>query len=204
MNMGEGPAIILASTSAARRAMLEAAGVPHRAEPSGVDEESATLSLVEEGASPRTLADALAELKALRVSLRHRGSLVLGADQVLALPDASRLEKPITRNGLREQLERLSGQSHSLFSAAVLARDGQPLWRHVGVARISVRPLSPAFIDSYAANVSEAVLQSVGGYHVEGEGVQLLAAISGDLFTVRGLPLLPLLAELRQIGVLAA
>ncbi|WP_448579780.1 Maf family protein [Thermaurantiacus sp.] len=196
--------MILASTSPARRAMLEAAKVPFLAEASGVDEDAATEALVAEGASPRALADALAELKAIRVSLRYPGTLVLGADQVLAFEDGTRLDKPLTRARLALQLAQLSGRRHSLFSAAVLARDGRALWRHVGVARLGIRPLSPAFIEAYAAHVPEAVLQSVGGYHVEGEGVQLLASLSGDLFTVRGLPLLPLLAQLRELGVLPA
>lgn len=196
--------MILASTSSARRAMLEAAKIPFRAEASGVDEELATEALVAEGASPRALADALAELKAIRVSRRHPGTLVLGADQVLAFEEGTRLEKPLTRARLAAQLVQLSGRRHQLFSAAVLARDGQPIWRHVGVARLHVRPLTPAFIDHYAATVGEGVLQSVGGYHVEEQGVQLFERIEGDLFTVRGLPLLPLLAQLRHLQELPA
>ena len=196
--------LILASTSATRRAMLEAAGVPHSCEPPHVDEAAATASLAAQGLSPAELADALAELKALRVSARHPGALVLGADQVLALDDGSRLEKPGTREALAAQLARLSGRRHSLHAAAVLARDGAPLWRHTGTAHLSVRPLSPDFIARYAARVPDAVLQSVGGYHVEGQGVQLFDQIAGDLFTVRGLPLLPLLAQLRRLGSLPA
>ncbi|MCS6987658.1 MAG: Maf family protein [Sphingomonadaceae bacterium] len=196
--------LVLASASAARRSMLAAAGVPHVADPAGVDEEAAAAALGEAGHGPRALADALAELKAVRVSLRHPGALVLGADQVLALDDGTQLGKPRSRDGLRRQLEVLSGRTHRLFSAAVLARDGVALWRHVGVAVMHVRALSGEFIDAYAAAVPEGVLDAVGGYHVEGLGVQLFDGIAGDLFTVRGLPLLPLLRQLRLLGVLPA
>jgi septum formation protein len=196
--------LVLASTSASRRAMLEAAGVPHQAIAPHVDEESATATLAAQGLAPARIADALAELKALKVSARIPGALVLGADQVLALDDGSRLEKPLTRETLNHQLTRLSGQRHSLHAAAVLARDGAPIWRHTATARLVVRPLSPAFIASYCEAVPDAVLQSVGGYHVESLGVQLFSAIEGDLFTVRGLPLLPLLAQLRTLRELPA
>ncbi|WP_448585680.1 Maf family protein [Thermaurantiacus sp.] len=192
--------MILASTSPARRAMLEAAGVPFTVVPPRIDEDAATQALAAGGARPRDLADRLAELKAVQVSTLHPGALVLGADQVLALPDGTRLDKPGTRARLRAQLETLAGRSHRLFAAAVLARAGEPLWRHVGEATLTVRPLSPAFLDLYVQSVPEAVLGSVGGYHIEGLGVQLFTAIAGDLFTVRGLPLLPLLAQLRQLG----
>lgn len=196
--------LILASTSASRRAMLEAAGVPHACEPPHVDEEAATAALATQGHGPAALADALAELKALRVSARHPEALVLGADQVLALDDGTRLDKPLTRETLARQLLRLSGQPHRLFAAAVLARAGAPLWRHTGIARLHVRTLSADFIARYAARVPDAVLHSVGGYHVEALGVQLFESIEGDLFTVRGLPLLPLLAQLRRMGELPA
>lgn len=196
--------ILLASASASRRAMLEAAGIPFEAEPARVDEDALTASLRADGADARTLADRLAELKALKVSARHPGRIVLGADSVAEMEDGSLLEKPETRERLSAQLRRMSGQRHRLISAAVAARDGTPLWRHVGVALMEVRPLSDAFIAAHAAAVPEAVLGSVGGYHVEGLGVQLFSAIRGDLFTVRGLPLLPLLAWLRAIGELPA
>lgn len=196
--------LILASTSAARRAMLEAAGVPHGCEPPHVDEDAATAALLAQGHGPAALADALAELKARRVSARHPEALVLGADQVLAFDDGTRLEKPRNRETLARQLTQLSGRPHRLFAAAVLARAGTPLWRHTGIARLHVRPLSADFIARYAARVPDSVLQSVGGYHVEALGVQLFEAIEGDLFTVRGLPLLPLLAQLRRLGELPA
>jgi septum formation protein len=129
---------------------------------------------------------------------------VLGGDQVLVLDDGTRLEKPLTREGLRAQLLVLRGKRHRLLSAAVLARDGAPLWRHLGVATLFVRPFSDAWADAYVAAAPEGVLQSVGGYHVEGAGVQLFDRIEGDLFTVRGLPLLPVIQQLRLLGALAA
>lgn len=196
--------MILASTSPSRRAMLEAAGVSHEAIAPEVDEDAATAALTAAGATPRDLADHLAELKAVKVSRRHPAPLVLGADQVLALDDGTRLEKPATREGLRTQLETLAGRRHRLFSAAVLARAGAPLWRHVAVATLHMRPLSPVFLETYVQTAPAAVLASVGGYHIEGQGIQLFEAIEGDLFTIRGLPLLPLLAQLRTLGEIPA
>ncbi|MFQ3665541.1 MAG: nucleoside triphosphate pyrophosphatase [Sphingomonadaceae bacterium] len=196
--------LILASQSLARRQMLEAAGVRHVAIPARVDEEALAQSLAAAGASPRALADALAEAKAVKLSLLHPQALVLGADSVLALADGTRLEKPGTRDGLAEQLRLLRGRSHRLISAAVLARGGRAEWRHVAVATLKVRAFSDAFLADYVARVPDAVLGSVGGYHVEGLGIQLFEAIAGDLFTVRGLPLLPLLQQLRLTGYLAA
>ncbi len=196
--------ILLASQSPARRAMLEAAGVPHEAVPAHVDEEAVTAALVAEGADARTLADRLAALKATKVAALCPGRLVIGADTVLALEDGRLLAKPGTRDGLRQQLLALRGRRHRLVSAAVAARDGQPLWRHTGVAILDVRAFSDAFLDWYVEAVPGTVLGSVGGYHVEGLGVQLFAAIRGDTFTIRGLPLLPLLAWLRTTGEIPA
>jgi septum formation protein len=200
--------ILLASASPARRAMLEAAGVAHEAVPARIDEEAVTAALVADrpagGLDPRALADRLAEMKALKVSALYPGRLVLGADTVAALDDGRLLAKPGTRAGLRAQLLLLSGRRHRLVSAAVALRDGRPLWRHAGLALLDVRLLSHAFIDWYVEAVPEAVLGSVGGYHLEGLGAQLFAAIRGDSFTIRGLPLLPLLQWLRETGEILA
>lgn len=200
MRMAE---LVLASTSVSRAAMLAAAGVAFEAVSPGVDEEAVTAALAAEGAAPRAVADALAEVKAVKVSRRMPGRVVLGGDQVLALDDGTRLEKPLTRDGLRAQLAALRGRRHRLFCAAVLARDGAPLWRQVEVASLHVRDFSDAWAQAYVAGVPDGVLQSVGGYHVEGLGVQLFDRIEGDLFTVRGLPLVPVLRQLRLLGVIA-
>ncbi|HUF55797.1 MAG TPA: Maf family protein [Thermohalobaculum sp.] len=196
-------ALVLASASPARKAMLEAAGVAAEVEPARVDEAAVKAALRAEGASARDQADALAELKALRVSARRPGWMVLGADQVLEL-EGEVLDKPADRREARAQLERLSGRRHRLLSAAVIAEDGQPVWRHVGRAELEMRPLGPGFIDGYLDRVGQAALCSVGAYQVEGLGVQLFARIGGDWFTVLGLPLLEVLAFLRQRGMLDA
>lgn len=194
--------ITLASTSAARAALLTAAGVAFEAVAPGVDEDAAKASLLAEGASPRDLADALAELKAVKVS-RTRPGLVLGADQTLELEGAS-LDKASDLADARAKLMRLRGRTHRLHAACVVARDGAPLWREVRTARMTMRTFSDAFLDAYLAREAQAALQSVGGYHYEGFGVQLFAAAEGDDATVRGLPLLGLLDFLRGQDVVAS
>ena len=196
-------ALVLASASPARRAMLEAAGVALEVEPARVDEAALKAGLRAEGAPPRDQADALAELKALRVSARRPGRLVLGADQVLDL-EGEALDKPADRAAARAQLERLSGRRHALVSAAVIAEDGQAVWRHVGRAELDMRPLGDAFIEGYLDRVGDAALASVGVYQAEGLGAQLFRRIGGDWFTVLGLPLLEVLAYLRTRGLLPA
>jgi len=184
--------------------MLSAAGVPHEVRPARVDEQAATEALRAEGASARSIAVRLAELKARQVSAGSPGRVVVGADTVAELEDGTLLGKPQTRAGLSAQLAAIRGRRHRILSATVAARDGDVLFRHVGVAVMDVRPFSEAFAARYVAEAPEDVLQSVGGYHVEGRGIQLFSGIRGDLFTVRGLPLLPLLAWLREAGELAA
>lgn len=193
--------LILASESASRRAMLEAAGVSFEAVPARIDEAAITDGL--RGAPVRDVADRLAELKAVKVSLSRRGVYVLGSDSMLELERGVWLEKPGSPDGLRAQLRQLRGRSHRLVSAAVVARDGQPLWRHVEVATLSVRDFSEDWLDSYVSACGDAVLSSVGGYHVEGLGAQLFTRIEGDQFVVRGLPLLAVLGWLREAGELA-
>lgn len=190
--------IILASRSLARKAMLDAAGVPFEAVPARIDEQGITAQM--QGYPVRDVADRLAELKALKVSFQRPGQFVLGSDSMLETERGQWLEKPGDMDGLRAQLRKLRGRSHRLVSAAVVARDGQPLWRHVEVATLTVRPFSEAWLEAYVAACGAEVLWSVGGYHLEGPGVQLFERIEGDQFVVRGLPLLAVLAWLREAG----
>ncbi|MBW6532401.1 Maf family protein [Sphingomonas sp. RRHST34] len=192
--------LILASQSASRTAMLSAAGVPFTAEPAYADE--AALKAAMAGARPRDLADALAELKALKVSARHPGALVLGSDSLAVLDDGSVLDKPTTREEARDHLRRMSGRHHDLVSAAVIAENGRPVWRVVDAARIAVRRLSDAFIETYLDAEWPAIAGCVGCYRIEGPGVQLFAKVSGSQFTVLGMPLLPVLDFLRTREVL--
>ncbi len=182
--------------------MLTAAGIEVEIMPARIDETAFKQAMLADGASPRDLADKLAELKALRTSARQPGRLVLGADQVL-VHDGQVFDKAQSRAEARAQLLALRGQTHKLLSAAVVALDGRPVWRHVGTARLTMRPFSEAFLDAYLENIGDLALQSVGCYHLEGLGAQLFARVEGDYFTVLGLPLLELLGFLRAREVLA-
>ncbi|MBL8581550.1 MAG: Maf-like protein [Rhizobiaceae bacterium] len=193
--------IILASASPFRRRMLEAAGVNVVAEPAAVDERAVEATLAETGATPEDLALILAEAKALDVSGRQSGALVLGCDQTLSLGERV-FHKPADMEAARRHLLALSGKTHQLNSAAVLVRDGETLWRHVGVAHLTMRTLEPAFIGRHLARVGAKALESVGAYQIEGEGIQLFEKVDGDHFTIVGLPLLALLAELRRLGAI--
>ncbi|WP_298671062.1 nucleoside triphosphate pyrophosphatase [uncultured Sphingomonas sp.] len=192
--------LILASQSASRRAMLEAAGVPFTAQPAHVDEAAAKAALA--GRHPRDLADALAELKALKVSQRDPQALVLGSDSLAVLEDGTILDKPETREQAAEHLTLMAGKRHDLVSAAVIAEGGRPVWRQVDRARMFVRPLTAAFIEAYLDVEWPAIAGCVGCYRVEGPGVQLFSRIEGSQFTVLGMPLLPVLSYLRERGVL--
>ncbi|WP_157215070.1 Maf family protein [Flavisphingomonas formosensis] len=195
--------LILASQSASRRAMLEAAGIAFEAMAPGVDEDAAKEALRAEGVDARSLADALAELKATKLSQRHPAALVLGADQTLALDDGTMLDKPASREDAAAHLRLLSGRTHRLLSAAVICEAGRPVWRHVGIAKLTVRSLSESFIAAYLDAEWPAVGGCVGCYRVEGRGVQLFARIEGDHFTIMGLPLVALCDFLRARGILA-
>ena len=189
--------IVLASASPFRRKMLEDAGVAVETARPDIDERAVEGS----GVTPEDLASILAEAKALDVSERMPGRLVVGADQTLSLGDAV-LHKARDMEEARRRLLALSGRTHALNSAAVLARDGRVLWRHVGVARLTMRTLDPGFVGRHLSRVGDGVLGSVGAYQVEGEGIQLFERIEGDHFTIVGLPLLPLLAKLRELGAI--
>lgn len=196
--------IILASQSAARRAMLTAAGVAHEAQPAHVDEDGVTAALIAQAAAPERIADALAELKAIKISRARPGMLVLGADSVAVAADGALLAKPETRLRAEQQLRQLSGTPHRLISAAVIAENGVPVWRAGGAARLTMRSLSDSFIQQYLDAEGEAVLGCVGCYRIEALGAQLFATVDGDQFIIRGLPLLALLDYLRVRGVLNA
>ncbi len=182
--------------------MLEAAGVPFEAMSPGVDEESAKSSL--KSLKARDLADALAELKALKLSGRNPADLVLGCDSVVELQDGRLLDKAESREQAAEHLRQLSGRRHYLYSAAVIAEAGRPVWRFVDRVTMHVRPLSDAFIADYLDREWEQARWCVGVYRVEGPGAQLFNRIEGSQFTVIGLPLLPLLDYLRVREVLAS
>lgn len=188
--------IVLASQSAARRRMLAAAGVHFDCQVAAIDEVGIIEALVSEKAPGRGIADCLAELKAVRVSQGDPDAWVIGADQVLACGGRI-FQKPGSRAGAIQQLSSLRGQMHMLHSAVCVARNGQVLWRHVGEARMHMRAFSDEFLEAYLVDAGEDILGSVGAYHVEGLGIQLFSKIDGDIFTVQGLPLLPLLDFLR-------
>jgi len=193
--------VILASKSAARRAVLDGAGVPYQALVAGVDEDAVKASLLAEGAGPRDIADALAELKAIRVS-RGRPDFVIGSDQTLDL-DGELHDKAETVDAARARLKLLRGKTHKLHSAVVVAKEGAPIWREVVTASLTMRDFSDAFLEDYLATEGPHALGSVGCYRLEGPGAQLFSKIEGDYFAILGLPLMGLLDLLRRHGELA-
>ena len=194
-------AIVLASGSPFRRKMLEDAGLAVEALGPQTDERAVEAAVAGSGVTPEDLAMILAEAKALDVSARLPDALVIGADQTLSLGDTV-LHKPKDMEEARRRLLALSGRTHRLNSAVVLARDGEVLWRHVAVARLTMRDLDPGFVGRHLSRVGEKALSSVGAYQIEGEGIQLFERVEGDHFTIVGLPLLPLLARLRELGAI--
>lgn len=194
--------LVLASLSPARRAMLEAAQVPFEAMGAGVDEEIAKAAWQNDGLGARDLADALAALKATRISSKRPEAIVLGCDQTLELDDGTMLDKP--GDALDGQLRKLAGQTHRLHSAAVACEAGRPVWRAIETVKLTMRPLSDAFIANYVASEQHRVAGCLGGYQIESRGVHLFSRIEGSHFAILGLPLLPLLGWLRERGVIAA
>jgi len=194
--------VILASKSAARRAVLDGAGVPYEALVAGVDEDAVKASLLAEGAGPRDIADALAELKAIRVS-RGRPEFVIGSDQTLDL-DGELYDKAESVEAARERLKLLRGRTHKLHSAVVVAKEGTPIWREVVTASLTMRDFSDGFLEDYLASEGPHALGSVGCYRLEGLGAQLFSKIEGDYFAILGLPLMGLLDLLRRHGELPA
>lgn len=192
--------LILASQSASRRAMLEAAGVPFEARPADVDEAEIKAELI--GVPPAEVSMILAEAKAMAVSAGAPGRLVLGGDSVVEV--CGRLfDKPRSRDEAAEHLRFFSGAEMRLHAAAVLMRDGRCVWRQVDCARLKVRTLSEPFIADYLTREWPAVAGCVGVFRIEALGVQLFESVEGSHFTVLGMPLMPLLGALRQEGVIA-
>lgn len=191
--------LILASGSPIRAQLMMQAGLAFEVMHPRVDEEMVRDALLAEGASPRDLADALAELKSLRISEKRPEALVIGCDQVLDL-EGRVLSKPESREAAREQLLDLRGKRHSLLSAVVICEAGKPIWRHVGQVRLQVRSFSEAWLEGYLDRNWPDIGEAVGAYKLEKEGVRLFSRVDGDYFTVLGLPLLDLLSYLALRG----
>jgi septum formation protein len=192
--------LILASASSIRGTLLRNAGLSFEVVPADIDERAAEQPLLAAGATPEDVALGLAMAKAVSVSERRSGDLVIGADQVLDFM-GERLTKPADMEAARRQLLRLAGRTHQLHSAVAGARDGNVVWSTVETATLKMRPFEPAAAGQYLARAGETALQSVGAYQLESFGVQLFEAIEGDYFAILGLPLLPLLGFLREEGV---
>jgi septum formation protein len=193
--------LILASASTTRAGLLRAAGIPFEIRPAHVDEDAIKDSMLAEGLHARAIADALAEAKALRVSLSCPGELVLGADQVLDF-ESELVSKSPDLEAAATLLSRLRGREHKIVTAAVLARDGIALWRYLTVATMTMRDFSDAFLADYLAAEGEAVLSSVGCFRIESHGLQLFSRIDGDYYAILGLPMIPLLTALRTQGII--
>jgi septum formation protein len=206
MRQAEVPALILASASAARRAVLQAAGLRFEARAAAVDEASIREGAQAEGIPPAEAALMLAEAKAMRIARRAPEALVIGCDQLLTAPDAAGrtrwFDKPPDLAAARVQLLALRGRRHELVTATVAWRGGERIWQDVTTPRLTMRDFSDGFLEAYLAAEGEALLASVGAYRLEGPGVQLMAKVEGEHSAILGLPLLPLLRFLRQHGVL--
>lgn len=195
--------VILASASQIRQDLLRQAGLEFQIKPARIDEDAIRAALEAEGATPRDVADALAEFKARKVSEKQPEALVIGCDQVLAFKGRI-LSKPRDIADARAQLTLLRGQRHKLLSAVVIYEDAKPVWRHVGEVRLTMRDFSDAYLDAYLARNWDSIRHAVGCYKLEEEGVRLFSGVDGDYFNVLGLPLFQMLAFLTQNGTLQA
>lgn len=194
------PPLILASGSKTRQALLKNAGLQFTAAPADVDERAIEEGLPSDERDPVSVAKHLALAKAIEVSQRNPGAYVIGCDQTMSLGDRI-FHKASSRDEACQTLKTLRGKAHFLNSAVCLVRDGDLLWSEMSRACMQVRDFSDAFLDGYLKRNGDSVLSSVGCYQLEGEGIQLFDAIAGDYFTILGLPLLPLLAALRDYGI---
>ena len=192
---------VLASSSVSRRMMLEAAGVPFSVSVPAIDEEAIKSLLTDGGSDGYQVAGELAQAKAVSVSVHMREALVLGADQVLVC-EGKFMNKVLTKAEARETLLALAGREHQLISAAVIARNGASLWRRTEVATLRMRRFSMDFLDRYLTAEIPEILGSVGCYRIEDRGAQLFTEVTGDQFCIRGLPLIPVLGALRDLGVI--
>lgn len=197
------PSLILASASQSRARMLSAAGIKFTAQPAYVDEDAVKQSLSSEGAEAIDVAETLAELKAVKVSLGNPQALVVGADSILDLKGVW-FDKPEDLDHAKAHLMTLRGQTHSLATAAVVALGGKRIWHYRDRSNMTMRKFSDVFLDNYLASVGKDVLSSVGAYHLEGQGAQLFSEVDGDFFSILGLPLLPLLSFLREHNAVQA
>lgn len=191
--------LILASASQTRKALLDKAGLPVRAHPAAIDERAIETEALSAGGDARDVAILLARRKAEAVSAAHPGALVIGADQTLALgPEL--LHKPASMEEAARQLDRLRDKTHRLHAGVALVRDGTLIWSDLQTAELTMRDFTSEERDSVLALEGPSVLASVGGYRLEGPSIRLFASVHGDYFTILGLPLLPLLAALRDIA----
>lgn len=193
--------LVLASGSRFRQSMLSDAGVHVVADPADVDERAVEAPLLESGADAADIALVLALAKAGNVSDRQPGAIVIGADQTLSF-ESELLHKATTIDEARRRLISMSGKPHQLHSAVVLVRDGETIWTHVETCHMTMRSFDAGFVGRYAAAVGDDLLSSVGAYQIEGPGAQLFKKIDGDFFSIIGLPLLPLLAKLRELELM--
>lgn len=193
--------IILASKSEHRKLLMQNAGLSFDAASADIDERVIESAIQETGVTPQDLALILANAKALDVSQKNPDQYVIGSDQTLSFEDDV-LHKVADMEEARRRLLQLSGKTHELNSAVAIVKDGQTLWQHVSTAELTMRDLSPEFIGRHLAQAGDDILTSVGAYQLEKEGVQLFEKINGDFFTIIGLPMLPLLQELRNLGVI--
>lgn len=195
--------LILASNSASRKSLMTGAGLAFISQAADVDERAIEADLTGRHATPPEIARALAEAKALAVSRTVPDAHVIGSDQVLSLGDCL-LHKPADMAEAGDHIRAMSGRTHHLNCGVAIAYGGKILWSDVSIARMTMRPISEVFLEKYLAMAGEGILGSVGAYHFEGPGIQLFEKIEGDYFTILGLPMLALLAGLRQLGLVDA